>query len=141
MNSLTVAIHQFTSNVDDLHAKFAEQHGLSVLAMLILNQLYKEDCVLASALARSVGKAATSFTPILDRLQEADFITRQLHPTDRRAILISLTTKGESLRKDITAHMEQAEGWLTSELYKRIKLPLSPTLDTLFAPLPKTQAS
>lgn len=140
MNSnLTVSIHTFVHDVDAQHAAFAAPLGLSVMGMLILNQLYHEDGVLASALAQSVGKAATSFTPQLDRLQDAGLICRKPHPNDRRAVQIFLTEKGKALRKAIVDHMNDTNTRLRDLLSARIGS--VNTVDGLFAPLPEAQAN
>lgn len=75
--------------------------GLSPLHMYILNELYTADCRKASDLARQVGRAATSFTPILDQLEIIGMICRQMHPTDRRAVNICLTEKGKGVKATI----------------------------------------
>ncbi|MFI7642344.1 MarR family winged helix-turn-helix transcriptional regulator [Nonomuraea sp. NPDC049400] len=36
-------------------------------------------------------------TGLVDALESAGFVTRTKHPTDRRAVLVSLTTRGETL--------------------------------------------
>lgn len=36
-------------------------------------------------------------TGLVDALQDAGFVTRTRHPTDRRAVLVSLTPRGEAL--------------------------------------------
>ena len=51
----------------------------------------------ASTLAQGVGYAATSFTPILDRLEALGYIVRRTDPSDRRAINLQLTNEGRAL--------------------------------------------
>lgn len=36
-------------------------------------------------------------TGLVDALEDAGFVARTRHPTDRRAVLVSLTTRGETL--------------------------------------------
>ena len=57
--------------------------------------LYDEDGQHASELARAVGRAATSFTPNLDKLQDKALIERRPDPGDRRAVRIYLTDAGQ----------------------------------------------
>ncbi len=54
-----------------------------------------------SELAVAIGVPATSFTPVLDRLEELDLVARRASALDRRAVLIHLTEKGEALRSTL----------------------------------------
>jgi DNA-binding MarR family transcriptional regulator len=82
---------------------------LSALEVHVLAALYEKDDQHASELARSVGRAATSFTPPLDRLQGAGLLMRRNDPEDRRAVYIYLTNEGEALRPHITAAIKRPD--------------------------------
>ena len=86
-----------------------EAAGLSIVAIHILNELYQSDGQKASELARKVGRAATSFTPILDQLENDKLLKRSPHKTDRRAVIISLTVKGKALQTVIENAIGNAE--------------------------------
>lgn len=140
MNSnLTVAIHEFTHSIDTLHNEFAAGHSITVMGLLILHQLYQQDGQKASQLAAAVGRAATSFTPIIDTLERAGLVCRKPSKRDRRAVHIYLTDEGQALRKSIVGHMDAVETRLHDLLSARIWS--VKTVDALFAPLPETQAS
>ena len=79
----------------------SELDNLSPLHIYILQELYKDDKRHASDLAKSVGQIATSFTPILDRLELAGYIEREPDPNDRRAVYICLTASGKKLQNTI----------------------------------------
>lgn len=74
---------------------------LTIIEWYILRALYERDGQHASELARAVGRAATSFTPNLDKLQERGLIERRPDPSDRRAVHIHLTAAGERLRAGV----------------------------------------
>lgn len=74
---------------------------LSVIEWYILRALYEEDGQHASTLADAVGRAATSFTPNLDKLQGKNLIERRPDPGDRRAVRIFLTDKGRKIEQQI----------------------------------------
>jgi DNA-binding MarR family transcriptional regulator len=74
---------------------------LSVIEWYILRALYEEDGQHASDLANAVGRAATSFTPNLDKLQGKNLIERRPDPGDRRAVRIFLTEKGRNIEQAI----------------------------------------
>ena len=76
------------------------------IALRNLDQVYGQ---VIEPLARAVGRAATSFTPILDKLQNKDMIERRPDASDRRAVRIYLTKKGNSHRDQVMASAEQVD--------------------------------
>ncbi len=90
-------------SVDALFRQTAHNLGLSVLEMYALRALYARDGLHASDLARAVGRAATSFTPILDKLQDKGLVERERDLSDRRAIRIYLTSAGWAQRDAVMA--------------------------------------
>jgi DNA-binding MarR family transcriptional regulator len=96
-------------NLDQVYGQIIEPLGLTVIEWYILRSLYEQDGQHASELARAVGRAATSFTPILDKLQNKDMIERRPDASDRRAVRIYLTAKGNSHRDEVMASAEQVD--------------------------------
>lgn len=88
-------------NLDQLFNRAIQPLGLTIIEWYILRALYERDGQHASELARAVGRAATSFTPNLDKLQEKHYIERRPDPTDRRAVHIYLTDLAEKHRKEV----------------------------------------
>ncbi len=96
-------------NLDQVYGQVIEPLGLTVIEWYILRSLYDQDGQHASELARAVGRAATSFTPILDKLQNKDMIERRPDASDRRAVRIYLTKKGNNQRDQVMASAEQVD--------------------------------
>lgn len=90
-------------NLDQLFNRAIQPLGLTIIEWYILRALYERDGQHASELARAVGRAATSFTPNLDKLQQKGYIERRPDPTDRRAVHIYLTDLAEQHRKEVMA--------------------------------------
>ena len=78
-------------NIDQIYRQAVRPLGLTVIEWYVLRALYEQDGQHASELARAVGRAATSFTPNLDKLQDKGLIERRPDPGDRRAVRIHLT--------------------------------------------------
>ncbi len=97
-------------NVDQMFSRAVQSLELSVIEWYILRALFEQDGQHASELARSVGRAATSFTPNLDKLQDKGLIERQPDPADRRAVRIHLTTKAQECRERILNTAEELDG-------------------------------
>ena len=85
--------------------------GLSPKQVYVLEELYAEDGQTPMKLARAIGQAQTSFTPILDSLVTEGYIQRSTHPKDRRSVIISLTPAGEGLRETINAALIELDEW------------------------------
>lgn len=96
-------------NLDQVYGQVVEPLGLTVIEWYILRSLYESDGQHASELARAVGRAATSFTPILDKLQNKDMIERRPDSSDRRAVRIYLTKKGNTHREEVLDSAEQID--------------------------------
>jgi len=91
-------------------------HELSLIQMHVLDGLYFENGQHASSLARTTGRAATSFTPILDSLERRGLICRKDDPNDRRAIYVHLTPDGEALRGDVQKVLVQLNGEFSKKI-------------------------
>ncbi len=96
-------------NLDQLFGRVVQPLGLTIIEWYILRALYERDGQHASELARAVGRAATSFTPNLDKLQQKGLIERRPDPTDRRAVHIYLTGAAEQYRQAVLDSAEQID--------------------------------
>lgn len=88
-------------NMDQVFRRVVRPLGLTVIEWYILRALYERDGQHASELAHAVGRAATSFTPNLDKLQDKSLIERRPDPGDRRAVRIFLTDTAQEKREEI----------------------------------------
>src|SRR5688572_4488290 len=121
-------------NLDQVYGQVVEPLGLTIIEWYILRALYERDGQHASELARAVGRAATSFTPNLDKLQEKGLIERRPDPSDRRAVHIYLTRQAEQYREDILESAERIDQQLSKmfddrefETFQRVLLELQST--------------
>lgn len=80
--------------------------GMPLIQIHILEALYEEDVQHANMLAKAVDRAATSFTPILDKLEQRGLICREADKNDRRAVFIHLTNDGKALKADVARVMD-----------------------------------
>jgi DNA-binding MarR family transcriptional regulator len=88
-------------NVDQIFRRAVRPLNITVIEWYILRALYEQDGQHASELARAVGRAATSFTPNLDKLEENGLIERRPDSSDRRAVRIYLTEKAQGQRETV----------------------------------------
>jgi DNA-binding MarR family transcriptional regulator len=59
-----------------------------------------------SALAKHCGVSRAAMTGLLDGLEEEGYVERDSHPSDRRALMITLTPKGQKFLDWITSQDE-----------------------------------
>jgi DNA-binding MarR family transcriptional regulator len=110
-------------NLDQIYGQVVEPLGLTVIEWYILRALYDQDGQHASELARAVGRAATSFTPILDKLQDKDkdkglkgLIERRPDPADRRAVRIYLTDEAHKIRDSVLSSAKQVDAHIQKQV-------------------------
>jgi DNA-binding MarR family transcriptional regulator/CheY-like chemotaxis protein len=67
----------------------------SKLAVLIYLSMEAERCASPSALAKQCGVSRAAMTGLLDGLEQDGYVERDDHPSDRRALMVKLTLKGQ----------------------------------------------
>lgn len=107
-------------SVDHYFRRHIHPDDLSVIEWYILRSLYEQDGQHASKLAQGVGRAATSFTPNLDKLQEKGYIERRPDPVDRRAVRIYLTRKGEDCREAILSNAAEVDATIAGQFNRDV---------------------
>lgn len=96
-------------NVDQMFRRAISPLNITVIEWYILRALYEQDGQHASDLAKAVGRAATSFTPNLDKLEERKLIERRPDAHDRRAVRIFLTDAAHNQRDAVQKVAKQID--------------------------------
>jgi DNA-binding MarR family transcriptional regulator len=104
--------------VDRIFRKSICPPELTTIEWYILRALYERDGQHASELAQAVGRAATSFTPNLDKLERRGLIERR---PDRRssAVRIFLTESGQAVREVVLESAEKIDAMLRKMFSER----------------------
>jgi DNA-binding MarR family transcriptional regulator len=89
-------------------AQLAEKHDLTMVQMYSLCSLQPGQALPMHSVSSVLICDASNVTGIVDRLLAHDLITRQEKPEDRRVKMISLTPRGEALRRTL---LEELEGY------------------------------
>lgn len=105
--------------VDRIFRRSISPPELTTIEWYILRALYERDGQHASELAQAVGRAATSFTPNLDKLERRGLIERRPDPEDRRAVRIFLTESGQSVREVVLESAEKIDTMLRQMFSER----------------------
>jgi DNA-binding MarR family transcriptional regulator/CheY-like chemotaxis protein len=88
----------------------------SKLAILLYLGSEPERRASPSALAKHCGVSRAAMTGLLDRLEEEEYVERDEHPSDRRALMVKLTPKGQQFLDWITPQDRYQLSELTSNL-------------------------
>ena len=80
---------------DDM-ARHLESEGLTPARAHLLWELLHRGPSTQRVLADALGVSARNVTGLVDSLVETGFVTREPHPTDRRATLVTFTDRGAS---------------------------------------------
>lgn len=78
---------------------FAKSMGLSMPQMSILMQLHHKGTCGISDISERFDISAAAASQLVEKLVQADYLARAEDPNDRRAKLLTLSTKGQELIK------------------------------------------
>ena len=96
---------------DDLARSFADS-DLTVARTHLLWELHRLGPSTQQTLATALKVSPRNVTGLVDALEAGNFVTRQPHPTDRRATLVTLTDRG----RQVMTEMEQQRSQIAAEL-------------------------
>ncbi len=89
--------------------KLAERHDLTVVQVYTLCSLKPGESIPMHTISSVLICDASNVTGIVDRLLVHGLISREEKPEDRRVKMISLTNKGEALRKTLFDELKEYE--------------------------------
>ncbi len=87
--------------------------GLTVPRAHLLYELHQRGPSTQRVLAEALGVSPRNITGLVDGLVAGGFVTRQPHPTDRRAVLVSFTEQGART----AAELDEGRGQLAELLF------------------------
>jgi DNA-binding MarR family transcriptional regulator len=90
--------------------RFEQEHEITTPRVGLLWQVGARGPSTQRALAETLGVTPRNITGLVDGLVESGHVTREPHPTDRRATLVTLTTRGSAMVADLrTSHADLAD--------------------------------
>jgi MarR family transcriptional regulator, organic hydroperoxide resistance regulator len=93
--------------------------GVSPLEGHVLTYLRKYAPAAVGELIRVFGVKQSTFTSLLDRLEKAGLVRRELNPGDRRSFLIHITDRG----RELTARLNRLLETLEEDIRARVRRP------------------
>ena len=106
-----IALMRTASVVSRRYARLVEPHGISLAqynVLRILRGAGPEGLPTLAIRDRMIDEGST-VTRLLDKLEQAGFVTRDRSRPDRRQVLCRITTQGESLLAQLDPTMDSAD--------------------------------
>jgi DNA-binding MarR family transcriptional regulator len=98
-------IRELSAEITQVHRWMAEEAGLNTTDLMALYFIRNgEGQVTPKQLSENLGLSSGATTILLNRLEERQLITRTPHPTDRRAVLLSL---GETAKSEVILNLRK----------------------------------
>lgn len=93
----------------DLHSKRLEREsGLTGPQLLIMQLIANAGEVTAGVIAREVSLSQATVTSIIDRLERKGLLVRERNTEDKRKVMVSLTTAGNTALEKAPALMQES---------------------------------
>jgi DNA-binding MarR family transcriptional regulator len=102
-------LHRLTKRLRRAQAERLAPLGLTPAQERALRLITRsEDPPRMTELAERLGIVPRSLTTVIDALEEAGLVSREIDPRNRRAILLHLTDRGASVRDELRADRRRA---------------------------------
>lgn len=97
-HQLCFALYSASLAMTKLYKPLLDEMGLTYPQYLVLLALWEQDGQTVSALGQRLYLDSGTLTPLLKRMEAADWLTRLRDTTDERRVLIRLTAAGRQLK-------------------------------------------
>ena len=128
-NQLCFPMYACSRKIVGSYTPYLKPLGLTYTQYIVMMVMWEKESVNVGQLGEILYLDAGTLTPLLKRLENAGYVTRQRSKEDERITIISITPEGEALKekcRDIPAKMTEGGTSLTEkdarELYRRLYL-------------------
>lgn len=104
---LAFALYGAANRMIRMHKHLLEPLGLTFPQYLVMVELLDAAPRSVGDLGARVGMDTGTITPLLKRLEQAGFVTRQRDAVDERRVIVDMTPAGRALRDAIAAVPDQ----------------------------------
>jgi DNA-binding MarR family transcriptional regulator len=119
---------------DDM-ARDLARRGLTGSRAHVVWELHRRGPSTQQTLAGALGVTPRAITGLVDALTESGFVTREPHPSDRRATLVTFTPRGERAARALERDHIQLAGQLFGDMSATTFRGFSRGLDAVLARL------
>jgi DNA-binding MarR family transcriptional regulator len=98
-NHLCFALYAASNHMTRIFLPFLKKLGVTYPQYLVLVALWERGSQGVGDLATALGMDFGTLSPMLKRIEKKGLVARRRDPADERRVVVSLTAKGEALRK------------------------------------------
>ena len=99
-NQLCFPLYACSRKVVNLYTPYFQPLGITYTQYLVFLVLWETDGVSVRELGQRLYLDSGTLTPLLKKMEEAGFVTRERSRDDGRVVLVHLTQRGKDLRKE-----------------------------------------
>lgn len=102
-----IALSRCAQHVHKLEYRTIKEGGLTVSQFAVLEVLYHKGDLRVSEIIEKILATGGNMTVVIDNLEREHLVKRSIDPTDKRANIIQLTSKGHNLMSQIFPNHEE----------------------------------
>jgi DNA-binding MarR family transcriptional regulator len=106
-DELAARLFELTVALDDLMQRGLAERNLTRARATVVAELRRRGPVVQRELSQALGATPRNVTGLVDALEASGLVTREPHPTDRRATLVRLTEPGAQVAARLHADQER----------------------------------
>ena len=111
MQSLGLMLHNAASLLKREFERAVRPHGLTLLQWRVLGQLSREDGLTQTALGACLEASPMTISDVVERLEAAGLVAREVDPSDSRAKIVRITAPARTQVEEMRA--------VAAEVYER----------------------
>lgn len=108
-NQLCFPLYVCAKEIINLYTPYLKAIGLTYTQYIVMMVLWEQKQVLTRHLRERLYLDSGTLTPVLNRLEQKNFITKNRSKDDARDLLVSITELGENLKKKAVKIQETLE--------------------------------
>ena len=98
-NQLCFPLYAASRNIISLYTPHLKTLGLTYTQYIVFLVLWEKDGVAVGEICDKLMLDVGTVSPLLKKMEQAGYITRQRKPDDDRVVIITLTKEGKALQK------------------------------------------
>ncbi len=125
------------ANCQEKEARLAENHGLTQSEFRCLRLFNKDDVLNNKQVAERMNLSPSRLTRIIDGLVAKGYITRQIEPSDRRNMKVTLSKRGKVITQKLNDAYVKIHKEILEDIDKSQHKPLINAMENLLVALQK----
>ncbi len=99
-NQLCFPLYACSRSIVNLYTPFLKPLGLTYTQYIVFLVLWERDGITVGELGTKLHLDNGTITPLLKKMQDKGYVTRERSKSDERVVIVSLTDEGRALREE-----------------------------------------